>query len=365
MFRRFSFISCTLAALVPLVMSARPAMAQRDGSWEFSAGAGAMNLDRAFGGYLGSSGFANVGIPARVIPAMALRTGYNINRTFGFSAGVGVANGSGMTFVTPFVAATATANINHRTSPFLTAGTQFTRVSGENSYKTHPTWGIHLGAGVRHMITPNVALRFEGRMQLGHFASLPGGKSAYNSVATLGLSYFTPGRRARRAQVVAASPVYTRPMPPRVDTVRVMRVDTVRAVRVDTVTVKSATVISADQVVLRVQFRTDRAELLPISRPILNTVASAIRATPNSHWQVEGHTDSVGGAAHNRELSLARAQTVVDYLVSQGVDRSLLSAVGYGSERQVFSNTTLEGRAQNRRVQLRRIPPAPTGVPVP
>src|SRR3954466_15169900 len=101
MFRRFSFISCTLAALVPLVMSARPAMAQRDGSWEFSAGAGAMNLDRAFGGYLGSSGFANVGIPARVIPAMALRTGYNINRTFGFSAGVGVANGSGMTFVTP------------------------------------------------------------------------------------------------------------------------------------------------------------------------------------------------------------------------------------------------------------------------
>ena len=68
---RFSLIPCTLAALLA-VLTARPAQAQRDGSWEFSAGAGAMNLDRNFGGYLGSTGFSNVGVPARVNPAITL-----------------------------------------------------------------------------------------------------------------------------------------------------------------------------------------------------------------------------------------------------------------------------------------------------
>src|SRR3954470_20296587 len=94
-----------LAAMLPMMLTmARPGMAQRDGSWEFSAGAGAMNLDGAFRGYLGSTGYSRVGIPARVIPALALRTGYNINRTFGFSTGVGMADGSGIMYVTPFVA---------------------------------------------------------------------------------------------------------------------------------------------------------------------------------------------------------------------------------------------------------------------
>src|SRR5206468_2581898 len=113
-------------------------------------------------------------------------------------------------------------------------------------------------------------------------------------------------------------------------------------------------------VILRVQFATDSSELLPISGPVLNTVAAAIIATPDSRWVVEGHTDNTGSIATNKALSQARAQAVVDYLVSQGVDRSILTATGYGSERQVFSNTTEAGRAQNRRVQLRRVPPPPT-----
>ena len=141
------------------------------------------------------------------------------------------------------------------------------------------------------------------------------------------------------------------------DTLRTVRRDTIRTVRVDTVT--RAATYDTDQVILRVQFRTDRAELLAISHQVLDTVAAAIRATPNSRWQVEGHTDSVGTDAYNKTLSRARAQSVVDYLVSKGVDRGIMTVEGFGFDRQVFSNTTAEGRAQNRRVQLRRIPPAP------
>ena len=117
---------------------------------------------------------------------------------------------------------------------------------------------------------------------------------------------------------------------------------------------------SVDQVILRVQFRTDSATLLAISGPVLDTVAAAIRETPGSRWQVEGHTDNTGSAAENKALALARAQSVVDYLVSKGVDRSILTAQGFGPDRPVFSNSTDAGRAQNRRVQLRRIPPPPT-----
>jgi outer membrane protein OmpA-like peptidoglycan-associated protein len=167
-------------------------------------------------------------------------------------------------------------------------------------------------------------------------------------VVTLGLSYFTGGRAPQQAWT-----------PPRVDTLRTVRVDTVRTVRADTVRLAD---LSADQVVLRVQFQTDRAELLPISGPVLNTVAAAIIATPGSRWQVEGHTDSVGSSQDNKTLSQQRAQSVVNYLVGRGVSRDAMTAVGYGPDRPVFSNTTAEGRAQNRRVQLRRIPAAPTQI---
>ena len=141
-----------------------------------------------------------------------------------------------------------------------------------------------------------------------------------------------------------------------------MRVDTVYRTRRDTVHNYDA---SADQLILRVQFQTDSTVLLPISRPLLDTIAQAIIATPGSHWEVQGHTDNVGTEAANRILAQGRAQTVVDYLVSKGVDRNTLTAKGFGEDRPVFSNSTLYGRAQNRRVQLRRVPPPPKGPPVP
>ncbi|HEC09331.1 MAG TPA: OmpA family protein, partial [Acidimicrobiales bacterium] len=67
---------------------------------------------------------------------------------------------------------------------------------------------------------------------------------------------------------------------------------------------------------------------------------------------VEGFTDSQGDAAANQRLSEARAQAVVDYLVSQGVSPDVLRASGNGESRPVASNDTAEGRAQNRRIEF-------------
>src|SRR3990172_2944729 len=164
----------TLAAVLPMLALAQPMAAQ-------------------------SKGFGTSARPSRLAPAVAVRVGYNVTEHWGFSIGTSGAKASGVTYVTPFAAATYTANLNARFSPFLTLGTQFTRITGENSRVTHPTWGAHLGVGVRNMISPNLALRLEGRMAMEHYADLPGAKTAYNSIATLGLSYFGAGRRAAPA----------------------------------------------------------------------------------------------------------------------------------------------------------------------
>ena len=69
---------------------------------------------------------------------------------------------------------------------------------------------------------------------------------------------------------------------------------------------------------------------------------------------VEGHTDSIGGRDFNLNLSLRRAQSVKNFLVSQGVRASLISIDGYGYSRPVASNNSPEGRQRNRRVEVRQ-----------
>jgi outer membrane protein OmpA-like peptidoglycan-associated protein len=69
---------------------------------------------------------------------------------------------------------------------------------------------------------------------------------------------------------------------------------------------------------------------------------------------VEGHTDSTGADAYNQALSERRANSVLRYLVDAGVPASRLSAQGFGESQPVADNDTAEGRAQNRRVVLRR-----------
>ena len=67
---------------------------------------------------------------------------------------------------------------------------------------------------------------------------------------------------------------------------------------------------------------------------------------------MEGHTDNVGSPASNKTLSEARAKSVVSAIVSQGVAADRLSPVGFGQDKPIADNSTDEGRAKNRRVEL-------------
>lgn len=339
----------SLAAFLPLLVLVQPVAAQRGRSWEFSVGGGGVFTDGALTSFLGSNGFTASGTkPNRFTPALGVRLGYNVTEHFGFSIGTVGATGSKVKYLTPFAAATYTANLNARFSPFLTFGTQFTRITG-NGRKVHPTWGAHLGGGIRSMLDDRFALRVEARMATEHYADLPGAKTAYNSTVMLGFSYFTAGRSAPTA--MAAMPAASCPV------CALARVDTVW--RTPPPAPVPAIVLRDTLVLEGVNFDFDSSALTPESHRILDGVARALLAPEwaNSRWQIAGHTSGIGTPEYNMTLSQRRAEAVRAYLVSRGVPNSRVTPVGFGEANPMYPNDS-EGRNwRNRRVELRRMRP--------
>ena len=102
-----------------------------------------------------------------------------------------------------------------------------------------------------------------------------------------------------------------------------------------------------------VLFKTGEASLLPIAENSLSKVAEAIKTMDEEKQIViEGHTDSRGDAAMNKELSQKRAQSVLNYLAQEGVAKSRMKAEGKGESDPVADNDSAEGQANNRRVEL-------------
>lgn len=99
-----------------------------------------------------------------------------------------------------------------------------------------------------------------------------------------------------------------------------------------------------------VYFEINSATLKEESFEKLDVLVKFMETHPGLTIIVEGHTDNTGNAEYNLKLSQDRVNSVKDYLVSKGVDRSRLKAVGYGQEKPLYDNNTEEGRAQNRRV---------------
>jgi OmpA-OmpF porin, OOP family len=100
-------------------------------------------------------------------------------------------------------------------------------------------------------------------------------------------------------------------------------------------------------------FDTDSDVIKPESAPVIKQIAQVLEKNPGLKLLIEGHTDSVGDAAHNLDLSKRRAEAVKSVLVGQfNIDGLRLSTAGLGSTKPVDSNDTPQGRAQNRRVEL-------------
>jgi len=104
-----------------------------------------------------------------------------------------------------------------------------------------------------------------------------------------------------------------------------------------------------------IHFETAKATILPDSETVLAEVAKMLQQNSDVKVRIEGHTDNVGSAAANQTLSEKRAQAVVAWLSSHGIEGSRLQAKGWGASKPVDDNATEDGRAKNRRVELVKI----------
>lgn len=112
--------------------------------------------------------------------------------------------------------------------------------------------------------------------------------------------------------------------------------------------------IAGQSIVLKnIFYETDSFELLNASLLELDKVVDLLYDNPSVKVEISGHTDNVGTAQYNLDLSQKRAKSVVDYLIEKGIEASRLSFVGYGFEKPLESNDSEEGRSKNRRTELK------------
>ncbi|MCU7959194.1 MAG: OmpA family protein [gamma proteobacterium symbiont of Bathyaustriella thionipta] len=110
---------------------------------------------------------------------------------------------------------------------------------------------------------------------------------------------------------------------------------------------------SLHEVLKGVTFQTGSANLTAQARTVLDVIANALQRRP-VNVEIGGYASQTGGEEFNMELSQKRAESVMNYLASRGVDSSLMSAKGYGWNDPIADNSTRQGQLQNQRVELHR-----------
>jgi outer membrane protein OmpA-like peptidoglycan-associated protein len=103
----------------------------------------------------------------------------------------------------------------------------------------------------------------------------------------------------------------------------------------------------------KIQFETGKADLKPVSFPVIDEVIKVMKDNPQIELvQIQGHTDSDGTADLNRKLSQGRAESVMKYMTGKGTKTARLEAKGYGPDVPIADNATPEGKEANRRVEF-------------
>jgi OmpA-OmpF porin, OOP family len=104
-----------------------------------------------------------------------------------------------------------------------------------------------------------------------------------------------------------------------------------------------------------VTFDTAKATIRPESFPLLDSVVEFMVHKKSARVEISGHTDNVGNAKVNKTLSQQRAEACRKYIVSKGIDKKRLDAVGFGDEHPIAPNDTDEGRQKNRRIEAKEL----------
>ena len=102
-----------------------------------------------------------------------------------------------------------------------------------------------------------------------------------------------------------------------------------------------------------VLFDFDKSNIKPEGAAILDRLVAFMNENKDKKVNLAGHTDNIGTEAYNQRLSERRANSARDYLVKRGVDASRVSSQGFGESKPIADNKTREGRAKNRRVEIK------------
>jgi len=105
-------------------------------------------------------------------------------------------------------------------------------------------------------------------------------------------------------------------------------------------------------IALYINFETGKADIKPESQKIIDQIVQMLKENPTLNISIEGHTDNVGTPQSNQILSENRAKAVMNAIIEKGIDKSRLSAKGWGQTKPIADNNTEEGRAKNRRVEI-------------
>ena len=213
--------------------------------------------------------------------------------------------------------------------PYVLGGLSYFDRGGEKNLQNHEghTTQAQVGAGLAKMLTDH--WEFRGDVRWLH--KISGGNEGVNDGAVnFALNYYfnDPAPAAvAAAPMVAAMKPKPKPEPAPEPETR-------------TITVK-----------LHVEFETDKDIVRAVYGDELNAVANAMKAQEDITLALEGHTDSRASDSYNKDLSQRRADAVKARIVKEyGIDASRISTMGYGESQPVADNTTVEGRARNRRV---------------
>lgn len=105
-------------------------------------------------------------------------------------------------------------------------------------------------------------------------------------------------------------------------------------------------------IALYINFATGKSEIQPESQPVVDQIAQMLQTNPTLRVSIEGYTDNVGSPASNKTLSENRSNAVMNACLVKGIDKSRLSAKGWGQDKPIGDNSSENGRARNRRVEI-------------